>query len=61
LSVQLPRSDEHHATAREHRSRREPNRAGADRSPQRLGLYCELIAMKLGRPVNWDVVQKICK
>jgi myo-inositol 2-dehydrogenase/D-chiro-inositol 1-dehydrogenase len=56
LSVQLPRSDEHHRNWLESiRSRREP--IAPARIAHRSGSACIVswIAMKLGRPVNWDV------
>jgi predicted dehydrogenase len=56
LSVQLPRSDEHHRNWLESvRSRREP--IAPARIAHRSGSACIVswIAMKLGRPVSWDV------
>jgi predicted dehydrogenase len=55
LSVQLPRSDEHHKNWLECvRSRREP--IAPARIAHRSGSACIVswIAMKLGRPVTWD-------
>jgi myo-inositol 2-dehydrogenase / D-chiro-inositol 1-dehydrogenase len=55
LSVQLPRSDEHHKNWLECvRSRREP--LAPARIAHRSGSACiaSWIAMKLGRPVTWD-------
>lgn len=55
LSVQLPRSDEHHKNWLESvRSRREP--IAPARIAHRSGSACIVswIAMKLGRPVSWD-------
>jgi predicted dehydrogenase len=55
LSVQLPRSDEHHKNWLECvRSRREP--IAPARIAHRSGSACiaSWIAMKLGRPVTWD-------
>jgi myo-inositol 2-dehydrogenase/D-chiro-inositol 1-dehydrogenase len=55
LSVQLPRSDEHHKNWLESvRSRREP--IAPARIAHRSGSACIVswIAMKLGRPVTWD-------
>jgi hypothetical protein len=55
LSVQLPRSDEHHKNWLECvRSRREP--LAPARIAHRSGSACIVswIAMKLGRPVTWD-------
>jgi predicted dehydrogenase len=55
LSVQLPRSDEHHKNWLESvRTRREP--IAPARIAHRSGSACIVswIAMKLGRPVNWD-------
>lgn len=55
LSVQLPRSDEHHRNWLECvRSRREP--IAPARIAHRSGSACIVswIAMKLGRPVTWD-------